>query len=372
LIGARASESPLRIVMDGPHHHPYRLGQLCVVRPLHTSRGIDMHRQSFGILLIGVLGTSVGAQVRSIATLNTQQIAALDRSRTAVFLTGGMLEEHGPYLPAYTDGFLSERLTDEITARLVRDRPGWTALRFPTIGVGASGYNEIGRRPIFPGTYAVRPSTLRAMYMDLATELGEQGFRWIFVVHVHGSPLHITALDDAGDFFRESYGGVMVNLWGLNQVLGGWGGAMGGMSADAKRDDGLSLHAGTDEHSLMLYLKPELVAPGYRTAPRFAGANYDSSFAVAQRPEWPGYVGAPRHATRELGEAIWRGFSDAAANTMLEIIDGTRAPTWYRRYADYLRTQPLYRQWIAESMRRDSVQQVRQAAWRPLRDRTPP
>jgi creatinine amidohydrolase/Fe(II)-dependent formamide hydrolase-like protein len=38
-----------------------------------------------------------------VAELNTEQIRALDRARTAVILPGGILEEHGPYLPSYTD-----------------------------------------------------------------------------------------------------------------------------------------------------------------------------------------------------------------------------------------------------------------------------
>jgi creatinine amidohydrolase/Fe(II)-dependent formamide hydrolase-like protein len=57
-------------------------------------------------------------------------------------------------------------LAEEIVAR-----PGWSVF-------------------VFPGTYGVRVQTLRAVFMDLATELGEQGFRWIFVIHNHGSPLH--------------------------------------------------------------------------------------------------------------------------------------------------------------------------------------
>ena len=129
-------------------------------------------------------------------------------------------------------------------------RPRWSllVLVFPCVSVGASGSNEIGGKYQFPGTYTVRPSTLRAIYMDLATELGEQGFRWIMVVHVHGSPLHIGALDDAGDFFHDTYGGQMVNLWGLMPVLGGWGSAMSVMTAEQKRDDGLSLHGGNQDN----------------------------------------------------------------------------------------------------------------------------
>lgn len=144
------------------------------------------------------------AQVVNLTDLNTAQIRALDRARTMVFLQGGMLEEHRPYLPAFTDGFLSERLVADVARGVVAAKPGWTALVFPAVSVGASGSNEIGGHFSFPGTFAIRPSTLRALFMDLASEVGEQGFRWIMVVHVHGSPLHIGAIDDASDFFQHT------------------------------------------------------------------------------------------------------------------------------------------------------------------------
>lgn len=308
------------------------------------------------------------AQVRHVGDLNTRELRALDRARTVVILQGGMLEEHGPYLPAFTDGILSARLTSELAAGIVRQRPGWTALIFPPVSVGASGSNEIGRQYSFAGTYAVRPSTLRAAFVDLASELGEQGFRWVLVVHVHGSPVHIGALDDASDFFHDTYGGTMVNLWGLIPVLGGWGSAMSIMTPDEKRADGLSLHAGMDEHSLMLYLRPELVARDYRQAPVVSGANYAEDFAVARREGWPGYLGAPHLATAEFGERIWRSFSAATEKTALEILDG-RDPASYPRYVTYLKSQAPYREWIDSSMVRDSLAGSRLSSWLARRPR---
>ncbi len=135
-----------------------------------------------------------------------------------VLLPGGILEEHGPYLPAHTDGILSERLTQELARAIAAKKPGWKVLVFPPIPLGASGSNELGGHFTFAGTYAVRPATLRAVFMDLAAELGEQGFRWVIVVNVHGAPLHNRALDQASDFFRDTYGGRMVHLWGLVPV----------------------------------------------------------------------------------------------------------------------------------------------------------
>jgi creatinine amidohydrolase len=311
---------------------------------------------------------ALAAQVRQVAELNTQQIRALDRSHTVVLLQGGMLEEHGPYLPAFTDGILSARLTSELADGIARQRPEWTVLVFPPVSVGSSGSNEIGRQYSYPGTYAVRPSTLRAAFTDIASELGEQGFRWVLVVHVHGSPLHIGALDDAGDFFHDTYGGTMVNLWGLLPVLGGWGGAMSVMTPAEKAADGLSLHAGMDEHSLMLYLRPDLVSREYLNAPAVAGANYAEAFAVAQQPGWPGYLGAPALATAAFGQRIWRAFSDATVKTSLEILDG-KDPNSYPRYLTYLRKLPQYRDWITASNARDSIAGARLGAWlarRPL------
>jgi creatinine amidohydrolase len=320
--------------------------------------------RTHSILLAAALLTAapLHAQVLHVRDLNTRQIAALDRTRTVVILQGGMLEEHGPYLPAFTDGILSARLTEKVAEGIRTQAPGWTVLVFPPIGVGASGYNEIGGQYVFPGTYAVRPSTLRAMFMDLATELGEQGFRWVMVVHVHGSPLHIGALDDAGDFFHDRYGGTMVNLWGLVPVLAGWGNAMAPLPDAVKQEDGLSLHAGLDEHSMMLYLDSTLVAPDFRSAPTISGMSYDSSVAAARREGWPGYIGAPRLASATIGRQIWEGFSDAAVRTTVEILGGAD-PTQIPRYMTYLRRNPHYQRWISEAEARDVRNGAAQRAW---------
>jgi hypothetical protein len=51
--------------------------------------------------------------------------------------------------------------------------------------------------------------------MDLGTDLGEQGFRWIFIVNSHLGLSHNRMLNQAGDYFRDTYGGHMVNLAAL-------------------------------------------------------------------------------------------------------------------------------------------------------------
>jgi creatinine amidohydrolase/Fe(II)-dependent formamide hydrolase-like protein len=99
--------------------------------------------------------------ILNVAELSTKQIQSLERTRTVVLLEGGILEEHGPYLPSFADGYQSDFIATKIAAPIVA-RPGWTVLRFPPLSAGAMPANEIGGRFAFPGSYPVRMATLRA------------------------------------------------------------------------------------------------------------------------------------------------------------------------------------------------------------------
>lgn len=273
---------------------------------------------ALALMLSSAFGRTAAAQVRRVTEVTAAELARLDRARTVVLLPGGILEEHGPFLPIYADGYLNERLTDTL-ARAIAARPGWTVLVFPPIPLGNSGANDVGGRFSFSGTYAVRFETLRAVFMDLSDELGEQGFRWIFVVHLHGAPNHSRALEQAGDYFRATYDGRMVHLAGLLPVFSA---IEGRKSAAARAADGLSIHAGMDETSWMLQLRPDLVRPGYRRAVAQADTAMAGLVRRAAAPDWPGYFGAPALATRAHGAAIWRAVSTATVRTALSVLDG--------------------------------------------------
>jgi hypothetical protein len=118
-------------------------------------------RGCFGLVLVLLTGSTApaAAEIVRITDLNTTAIRALDRSKTVVILTGGMLEEHGPYLPAFTDGHPQRSADLRTVAGAGRQKPDWTILLFPQIPFGASGYNEIGGHYTFqaPTPYARPP-----------------------------------------------------------------------------------------------------------------------------------------------------------------------------------------------------------------------
>jgi creatinine amidohydrolase/Fe(II)-dependent formamide hydrolase-like protein len=260
-------------------------------------------------------------RVYRLAEMTTDQIRALDRERTVILIPGGIMEEHGPYLPSYSDGYQNERYAADV-ATAIAGRPGWAAVIFPTIPLGSNGANTIGGKFPFPGTYAVRPETLRAIFMDLGAEFGEQGFRWIFLIHMHGAPDHNQALDDAGDYFRDVYGGRMINLGGLDT---GADPGVEAMKANASKgavdEDGVGGHAGLLETSRVMAVRPDLVPSTVGSAPSVSARDLLERNRLAAHSDWPGYVGAPRHATAALGHRIFEADTKQLVSIVLRLLD---------------------------------------------------
>ena len=258
------------------------------------------------------------AQIYHVKEMNTEQIKALDREKTVVLLPVGILEEHGPYLPSGSDVYITERRTTDLANALV-ERPGWKVLIFPLIPLGTGPANTVGRKYVFPGSYTVRPATLRTIFMDLGTDLGEQGFRGIFIVNAHLGLSHNRILNQAGDYFRDTYGGHMVNLAALiyqppvqSQTR----------SDEEQREDAGSQHAGASETSLLLYFRPELVNPGYKNARPLPYRDQKQRIEIARATDWPGYWGSPRLATAAAAAARWKGNSSRLTELAHKILDG--------------------------------------------------
>ena len=76
------------------------------------------------VIVLALHVASASAQIYRVAELNNEQIRALDRGRTVVMLPGGILEQHGPYLPSFADGYVSERVTRRSPRQSWRDPDG--------------------------------------------------------------------------------------------------------------------------------------------------------------------------------------------------------------------------------------------------------
>jgi creatinine amidohydrolase/Fe(II)-dependent formamide hydrolase-like protein len=303
---------------------------------------------------------STPVNIFQVKELNTTQIQSLDKSKTVVLIPGGILEEHGPYLPSFTDGYWNEKLTDTI-AKAIAGKKDWNVLIFPTIPLGNSGANDVGLKYSFPGTYTVRFQTLRAIFMDIATELGEQGFKNIFIIHGHGAPNHQRALDQASDYFNETYKGRMVNLMGLNPIFMNWFEAP--KTKEQQEEDGFTIHAGVAETSSMLYIAPHLVDNGYKQAVPFTGNSMEELVGIGQRPDWKGYFGSQRLATADFGRHAWNSNSTMFTQYVLDILDNRLNPDTVLRLGDYSKGSEIEVKLDSLSLKEEKRREVKQQAW---------
>lgn len=281
-------------------------------------------KTAFVLCLIMIFSASLAhaAQIYYAKELNTEQYRKLDRNKTVVFLSTGILEEHGPYMPAYTDGYITERVIKDVAEGVVRK--GWNALVFPIIPLGTDAVNEVPAKYPFPGSFVVRAYTLRAIFMDLASNIGDAGFRWIFIGNDHGAPTHNRMLEQVCAYFNEMY------PHGRMTVLGSFGGpavstpeiskldqeAKALISDEARKEEGGGGHADIEETSIMLFLHPHLIDPGYVNAP-------PNTWNMMNTDEWLGYLGSPRHSTPQYGALRMKVRSERAIQQVLSVLDGT-------------------------------------------------
>jgi creatinine amidohydrolase/Fe(II)-dependent formamide hydrolase-like protein len=274
---------------------------------------------------------AAAAQIYRVAEMTAPQIRALDRAKTVVILPGGVLEEHGPHLPAYTDGYVNAWVTERLAEAIVA-RPGWAVLVFPMMPTGDGGFNQAGGRNTFPGTYGVRTSTLRAVYMDLATELGEQGFRWAFIMH--GPRLAAPQPGAAPGrrllprHLRRAHGqppGPEPPATAERPRV-----AEPALTAAERQEVGIDLHAGLGETSRMLFVRPDLVDRGFRqlapitVTPAILQRGYAGLQAMdaIRAPDWPGYISSPRLASAAFGAATLQNRANSYNAAALRILDG--------------------------------------------------
>jgi creatinine amidohydrolase len=268
-----------------------------------------------------------GSRVHKVEELTWRQIDALNRQRTLFILPVGMLEQHGPHLPVGADtiGIMYE--ANRVSTRVSQALPDWNVVMMPAVNYGHGGANLLGDRSIHPGTYAIRQSTLRSLVADLGARIAENGFKWIFVMNGHGAPTHNIALNEASDFISETYAVTMLHVTGLFQAdaaiqsRGEKINARNFSAADLS-SFGMDIHAGVNETSGILAIRPDLVRPDYKSLPSQSGRSLDELRTIARAPAWQGYFSSPARATAAHGRAIEGWWIDGATDLILRAVGG--------------------------------------------------
>lgn len=135
------------------------------------------------------------------ADLSWPEVKKAADANALVLLPLGVIEEHGPHMPLGTDAYLAYQscriLKTELAGR------GLQALIVPPIYWGVMQSHETGA---FPGSFTVRPATMKALLVDVLGDLKAWGFRRVYVVNHHGDRLHRATLADALVEAKQSLG----------------------------------------------------------------------------------------------------------------------------------------------------------------------
>ncbi|PYP72685.1 MAG: hypothetical protein DMD36_01535 [Gemmatimonadetes bacterium] len=122
--------------------------------------------------------------VLELSAMTWEEVRDLDRAKAVAILPTGALEAHGPHLPLGTDVIIAEamarRAAEKLSAR------GYDAVLLPPLEYTAAEF-AAG----FPGTVSLRPSTVTALVVDVASSLGRQGFPVLAIANAHLDPAHV-------------------------------------------------------------------------------------------------------------------------------------------------------------------------------------
>jgi creatinine amidohydrolase len=200
----------------------------------------------------------------------------------------GAVEPHGPHAPLGTDTLISVGMCERAAARLDN------AIVLPPLPFGVTRYGAA-----FAGAIGISEQTLRAVVLDVAKSVADNGFRRLVIVNNHFEPEHVATLRAAA----EEAGALYLDLVRRRNAQR--------LTDEFRRG---SCHAGRYETSLVLADAPELVDP---TATELPPNEVDMPAAMAAgRTDFlamgmdRAYCGAPAEASAEEGRQTFETLTD--------------------------------------------------------------
>jgi creatinine amidohydrolase len=225
-----------------------------------------------------------------LAELSSPALEALRERRPVALWPVGAVEPHGPHAPLGTDTLISVGMCERAAARL-GDPP---AVVLPALAFGVTRYGAA-----FAGAIGITEATLRAVVLDVASSVEQQGFRGLVIVNNHFEPEQVATLRaaaaDAGALYLD-----LVRRRNAQRL-----------TDEFRRG---SCHAGRYETSLVLADAPRLVDSVVADLP---ANEVDMPAAMAAgRTDFlamgmdRAYCGAPAEASAEEGRATFEILTD--------------------------------------------------------------
>jgi len=261
-------------------------------------------------------GATADSKALILPEMGWVDVEAYLKTRDMVIIPLGSTEQHGPHLPLGTDTYEALEISKKISART-------GVVVAPVLWVGYSLYHAG-----FPGTLCLSPETMEQVLFETVEMLMRYGFKRFMFFNYHGG----------NNIVQDRVIHRINHTTETTAVAIGHGSAIEPQDAE---EDFFDWHAGKNETSIMLHLRPDLVRmdraekpeitfsermEGLREAAKISPdlmAVWSTLFGV---PEETGKGGAshelssngvwsfndPREATREIGERTVEGMVSRA------------------------------------------------------------
>jgi len=104
------------------------------------------------------------------------------------------------------------------------------------------------------------------------------------------------------------------------------------------------------------------VPASIKNARTITARDFPDLVRIAHQTDWPGYVGAPRHASVALGQALLARELRGSVEAAMKILDGTDERTM-PRYSKMIYTVPGVSAVMDSSAKHEAAVEARQQAW---------
>ena len=254
----------------------------------------------------------MASSTRDFGSLRWPEIQRRMNDRSIIIQPLGAIEQHGHHLPVNTDQVVANEVSRAVVEEYGDDLDLWL---LPTLSYTKS--NEHAR---FPGTIWMSQHTMASMLDDIGRSVAMLPTKRLVFLNAHGG--NSALLQTANREVRLAHGLMTFTTHpGLPADQGG---------TSPKDELGMGIHGGTDETSIMLHLRPDLVdmSVATRNVPAKLAENKYVRFGGAVSFGWlssdfgpDGHIGDPLPATAERGKELFEGSVRMLAEALAEVRD---------------------------------------------------
>ncbi len=237
-----------------------------------------------------------------ILKLTWQELDALPKDKTVLFLTFAPIEEHSHHMPLGVDIFLGEAWKNKAIEMISEKHFDYHLMTMPPIPFAQGSIKG------FPGCLHVSQKTVYQVTYEILDKIGSWGIKNIIIIASHGEPKHLIAIEEACEKINKKHGLCAISPMGAFFSYNELGIDLNlpePVKQQLKKYPN-DFHAGWIETSAMLDIDENLVKKEFTRLPDTYIKEKEMIFPnkVSKKIAGLGHIGFPRLGSKEFGELL--------------------------------------------------------------------